>query len=104
MMQETSPRFMAASELPFQWSEATIDPTPRGYVLAVPMNLDERATKLLEAVLPDLHFADLGYELYPQTRRDASSIEPGKLRISRAEFSSDSLTWPLKSWRLLHEA
>jgi len=77
---------MAASEEPFQWSEATIDPTPSGYVLTVPMNLDERATKLLEAALPQLTLADREYELYPQTRRDASSIEPGKLRISTSEF------------------
>lgn len=92
---------LAASEPPFQWSEATIDPTPSGYVLAVPMNLDERATKLLEAALPELPFADLEYEMYPQTRRDASSVEPGKLRVSTSEFFDMA---PEELKMLLHNA
>jgi hypothetical protein len=92
---------MAAPEPPFQWSEATIDPTPSGYVLTVPMNLDERATKLLEAALPQLPFGDLEYELYPQACRDASSIEPGKLRISTSEFFDVA---PEEFEMLLHNA
>jgi hypothetical protein len=77
---------VSASEPPFRWNEATIDPTPPGYVLTVPMNLDERAVGLLEAALPEIPLSGLEYATHAETKRDEFSVEPGKLEISTADF------------------
>lgn len=65
------------------------------------MNLDERATKLLEEALPEIPLQGLTYDLQAETIRDQASVEPGELRISTQEFFDVA---PVELKMLLHNA